>query len=218
MSAGQYRTSISEYAEAFDSVRLAKNIFWLLIAAAIVVQLASFVLVQFVGVVEGANQIPGTDEPVASATGWYHALHWVLPAVKFIALASGLLLVLTLMFAVKLSLLERMGGVAGLMSAFFWSLVLFVLVVPWQDVLVDSFASGALYSLGDLVASRNQMDHQWGGTILHYARFVAYPVVTVLVWVVVQLKFARGYRQIVSSLAAGAQGAGGGSETGPTDV
>jgi hypothetical protein len=219
MSAGQYRTSISEYAEAFDSVRLAKNIFWLLIAAAIVVQLASFVLVQFAGVLDEANQLPTTTQPQATATGWYAVLHWILPAVKFIALASGLLLMLTLMFAVKLSLLERMGGVAGLMSAFFWSLVLFVLVVPWQDVLVDSFASGALYSLGDLVAGREQMDGEWGASILYYARFVAYPVVTVLVWLVVQLKFARGYRQIVSSLAAGAQGvAGGDSETGQTEA
>lgn len=206
MSAEPYRTSISEYAEAFDSVRLAKNIFWLLIAAAIVVQLASFVLVHFVGVTDNAGQFAST-QPSSSATWWYHMLHWVMPAVKFIALVAGLLLMLTLIFAVKLSLLERMGGVAGLMSAFFWSLVLFAILVPWQDVLVDSFASGALYSLGDLTGSRARLGEAWTDTVIFYARFVLYPVVTVLVWLVVQMKFARGYRAIVSNLASGAHAA-----------
>ncbi|MFP3937886.1 MAG: hypothetical protein ACLFVW_06055 [Phycisphaerae bacterium] len=211
MSAEPYKTSISEYAEAFDSVRLAKNIFWLLIAAAIVVQLVCFVLVHFVGVTNQAAQL-GATQPASSASGWYHALHWIMPAVKFIALVSALLLMLTLMFAVKLSLLERMGGVAGLMSAFFWSLILFALLVPWQDVLAGSFASGALYNLGELTDSKARLGDGWGNKVLFYARYAAYPVVTVLVWLVVQMKFGRGYRVIVSTLAAGAQKAAAAAE------
>ncbi|MGC9454465.1 MAG: hypothetical protein ACP5HU_06335 [Phycisphaerae bacterium] len=212
MSAESYRTAISEYAEAFDSVRLAKNIFWLLIAAAIVVQLVCFVLVHFVGVTDQADQL-GATQPASAATGWYHVLNWIMPAFKFMALVSGLLLMLTLMFAVKLSLLERMGGVAGLMSAFFWSLVLFAVLVPWQDVLIDSFASGALYNLGDLTAARRGLANGWTDKVIFYARFVLYPVVAVLVWLVVQMKFARGYRRIVSALAAGAQQASGAGQS-----
>ena len=136
---------------------------------------------------------------------WYELLCWVLPATKFIALAAGMLLILTLMFAVKLSLLGHIGGVAGFMSGFFWSILLWVFLIPWQQVLQSSFASGALYNLHFLV--KHTQDAVWSGSaslitqILYYARFVAYPIFVILLALVVQAKFARGYRRMALSVA-----------------
>jgi hypothetical protein len=138
----------------------------------------------------------GSQEPqLTKAEKWRIALRWSLPAAKFIAMVTALLLTLTILFAVGLSLVGRLGGMAGLMSAFFWSLILFVMVVPWQQVLVKrTLACGALFNLGELLTRRAE----WGGpeapmgdTVLYYGRFVAYPGAGLLIWLIVHVKFVR---------------------------
>jgi hypothetical protein len=193
-----------EYYEAFRSVRAAKNLFWWLIAAAVVLQLAAFMLVNFVGVIDPLHQPPGASQPAQAADPaqrWQDVFGWALPATKFLAFASGMLLSLTLLLAVKLSLLGRLGGVAGLISAFFWSLVLLAIITPWQQVMQGAVACGALYNFDELVRAVGKVRCPWGAKnvsfvtqVLFYARFIAYPVVAVLVWLMVQAKFARGYR------------------------
>ncbi len=138
----------------------------------------------------------GMQEPeLTKAEKWRIALRWSLPAAKFVAMVTAFLLTLTILFAVGLSLVGRLGGMAGLMSAFFWSLILFVMVVPWQQVLENrTLACGALFNLGELLARRGE----WGGaeaarpdTILYYGRFVAYPGTALLIWLIVHVKFVR---------------------------
>ena len=144
-----------------------------------------------------------TTKPVEAARGepkltkaekWRLALQWSLPAAKFVAMVSALLLMLTILFAVGLSLVGRLGGMAGLISAFFWSLILFVMVVPWQQVLAKStYACGALFNLGELLAGRARWggeDATWQESTLYYVRFVGYPGVALLVWLVIHAKFS----------------------------
>jgi hypothetical protein len=202
-----------EYYDAFRSVRCAKRLFWWLIAVALVVQLTSFVLVNFVGVIDGLYMSPSATAPAATewarqATGdsawqWRDVFYWVLPGSKFLAFSSAILLSLTLLLAVKLSLVGRLGGVAGLISAFFWSLILLAIVTPWQQVIRGTFACGALYNLDELLRAVAKVRGTWVTHdvsiftwILFYARFIAFPVVAVLVWLVVASKFARGYRNM----------------------
>ncbi len=208
-----------EYRQALATVSLAKNVFWWLICAALAVQLAAFVLVRFGKVVDGSKKMrtalvraqvtpapapagaPAKPaEPVDDAAEtWYAVLEWVLPVGKFVALAAGMLLVLTLMFAVKLALHGRTGGIAGLLSAFFWSLLLWVFLIPWQQALPgSSLLRGALSNAGDLVhatAALSAEKANWLTGGLYYARFAAYPVAVALLWLWVQLKFSRGYRR-----------------------
>jgi hypothetical protein len=204
----QLRTQIAEdeYRTAFGTVHAARSWFWWLILAVIVIQIVCFVLVRFVGVIDYAPDVApaaATREPDSGTASqmWYDVLAWVLPATKFIGLAAGMLLVLTLMFAVKLSLLGRAGGVAGFISAFFWSLLLWVFLIPWQQVLHARVACGALYNLGDLVRQTrsvvwNGQDVSWLLKILYYVRFLAYPVFVILLLLAVQARFARGYRRM----------------------
>lgn len=203
----QVRTHIAEdqYHAAFGTVRAAKNWFWWLILAAIVIQIVCFVLVCFAGVIDQAADVAplaAADKDNAGAAHvWYNILAWVLPATKFIGLAAGMLLVLTLMFAVKLTLLGRSGGVDGFISAFFWSLLLWVFLIPWQQVLHGALACGVLYNLGDLVrqyrfAVCNGQDASWLLKALYYVRFLAYPVFVILLLLAVQAKFARGYQRM----------------------
>ncbi len=211
------RSELSQYAEAFVSVRAAKNIFWWLIAAAIVVQLTCFILVNFVGVLD-ANYTPAPaasatqpvtaesedhGDAVQASTIWTGVMHWLLPATKFMALVMSVLLVLTLMFAVKLSLLGRLGGVVWMMSAMFWSMILLAIMTPWQQMFGGAVACGATYNLGELIDFTKQIKSSWGADqvsaisqVVYYARFVAYPIVALAVWLAVQFKFAKGYEQM----------------------
>jgi len=215
----QYDIGSSGYVAAFRSVKAAKNIFMALLALAILVQLGSFVLVQFVGVIDDiqAKPVPapqtqpasapaGCTRLLGSATFWQELLHWTMPAMKFVAMTAGLLAVLTLMFAVKLALLGRLGGIGGFMSAFFWSIILLVMVTPWQQILRGEFASGALCNLGELIRWAKNIRTTWGAEqpslldqILYYGRFIAYPVTALLVWLAVQIKFSGGYKDSILS-------------------
>ncbi len=212
MVTSQYTDLSSEYVEALRSTQTAKNLFWWAIAVAIVVQLGAYVLIRFVGAIDAAPQLASqiTAETqydqvtVDRAEVWYDLLYWLLPGMKFLAVVSCTLLVLTLLLAVKLSLVGRLGGIAGFISAFFWSLILFVIVIPWQQVLHGAFVSGSLYSLEDLVRWTETVRAAWGAEdvslvdhIFHYARFIAFPLMTLLVWFLVHIKFARGVTTVM---------------------
>lgn len=210
MAESQNQPPPLEYAEAFRSIRCAKNLFWFLLGLSILIQLISFIAIDFFGVIDGSAEIAAVTTTTAPSEGgigdadvWYYSLQWILPGTKFIAVVSAGLLALTLMLGVKISLLGRLGGVAGLISAMFWSLILLAIVVPWQQIVHGQIASGALYNLGDLVAKAKTVKASWGAEdtslaelILYYGRFMAFPIIALLVWLVTQAKFARGCRGV----------------------
>jgi len=151
----------SPYAEAMRSVRAARRVFATLLLLAIILQVAGFVLINFAGVLDARFAGASSPQPTATQPGdvstpahaessadlhgalvWQDVLGWVLPATKFVAMACAILLSLTLLLAVKLSLIGQLGGIAKFTSAFFWSLLLLMTVTPWQQVLGGSFASG----------------------------------------------------------------------------
>jgi hypothetical protein len=266
------RAEREEFREAFSSIRMAKNVFWSLVLAAVLVQLASFVLVRYMRAVDVHKMVadaaavvrpaapapavapalapapaaatkpgkaaktkpasapvvapaesqpasaPATEPALATAgttaepptlavpeSTWAEILRWTLPATKFLALVVGTLLVLTLLFAVKLALIGRTGGVAAFISAFFWSLILWVVLVPWQQIYSTSMAGGALYNLTDLVngtASLYDKQHTGADVWLYYGRFLIYPLLALALLARVQMKFARGLRKVIGAEVA----------------
>ena len=207
-----------EYRSALCTTRCAKNVFWGLILLALAVQLSGFVLARFTKLMEpGRTQAVSEDQKAAatqpaakaektktgqaaeSANIWKAVYGWALPATKFVALAAGMLLVLTVLLSVKLALVGRTGGVGGMLGAFFCSLLLWVFLIPWQQVLPgSSVVCGALYNLGDLLEATREVTAgkaSTGAQVLYYLRFAAYPVLAAVLSVVVHVKFSRGYRQ-----------------------
>jgi len=200
-----------EFHIALATTRCAKNIFWYLILVALLGQLTAFVLVDFVGLLNASSPEatsqpatqPATQPAIKAATEsdetaemWAVVLNWTLPTGRFVALVGCLLLVLTLMFAVKLALHGQTGGVAGLIGAFYWSLILLVLLIPWQQVLPGStLLAGAMHNLSELRIGRTRAS---GGsvlaTLLYYARFLAMPILTLCVLLVVAGRWNKGYR------------------------
>ena len=218
---GPLRTSFEndEYRDALAGVRIAKNCLWWLILLSIIVQVASFSAVRFVGVVDDASQISGaltgrtartTSAPTTAASEddatragiWHYCLNWIFPATKFIALVAGVLLVLTMLLAVNLALVGRTGGSAGFTGGLFWAMLLCVFLIPWQQIgeFRSTFACGALYNFGDLTEWTRQVvwkaqDVSFLTRIFYYARFLAYPCFAAMLLLVVQARFARGWRR-----------------------
>jgi hypothetical protein len=213
------RAQRPEYAIAFRSIRAAKNLAATLIILCILVQIGATLAVHFARVfdelpaaaaareprtlpaadsdTEPATQ-PATqpaDSDVSFAAICSVVLKYGLPGTRFAAMILCLLLVLMVMFAVKLSLVERIGGVAGFISAFNWSLILLMMLLPWKQILSSTLSCGALFNLSELTRA----DSVLGETpvlldqVLFYARFIAYPCVALFTCLIVQTKFARGY-------------------------
>ena len=244
MTPAEQNFATSEYSIAFRSVNRAKNLCLFAILLAMLLQLAAFCLVRFVGVLDAAEKrtpspsirtrpgpttrkattmpavtkrpttqpsdaaattVPDGDDNVSVGTAhiWQSILSAALHAIKVLSPIVGLLLVLMILFAVKFSLVGRLGGVAGLVGAMLWSTLLLVMISPWQDILLHRFACGATYTLGELVRQTRQVHTVWGAVgvrtvplVLYYVRFVGLPVVTILVWISVVVRFSMGRDQM----------------------
>ncbi|MFP4105637.1 MAG: hypothetical protein ACLFVU_06030 [Phycisphaerae bacterium] len=223
MHAINHETVSSEYAAAFGTTKRWKNLFAVIVLLAILLQLTSFILIYAVGVVDSlhaetdtATTIPTqatqrqNDIGEIGTANWWDSIFSVgLGASKFFGFVAAVLMALAIMFAVKISLLDRLGGVSGFVSAFFWSVLLVAILTPWQQILQGSLVSGAL---GNYPALLNSMqDMCWNGDdeaglfdwTIFWLKFVAYPAVALLIWLIVLLKFRRGYRDSDLSTTVG---------------
>jgi len=106
-------------------------------------------------------------------------LAWGVRFVNFVVVLAAALYCLTILFALKVSLLGRLGGINHICRAFFLSLVIVVLLLPWQLVF-GGVVAGAIYTPGELLSA---CGNEAGGifeAVLHYLRFVGYWVLVML--------------------------------------
>ena len=82
-------------------------------------------------------------------------------------------------------------------------MILLVLVCPWQNILHERFACGGMYSLNELIEQTRLAKTSWGASnvplvvsVFYYARFMGLPLITLLVWFVILVKFRRGYKNM----------------------
>lgn len=148
---------------------------------------------------------PAGTSPLEQAHMLNDIMYWALPIAKTAGPLMAMLLSLALIMAVKIVLVGRLGGAKGLTSAMFWSFLLLALVTPWQQVFAGSMLPDTFTNLSQLQAEVARVKASWGGTAgaawPYYARFLGLPGVTLLVWLAVGIKFARGYRRMNASTA-----------------
>jgi hypothetical protein len=128
-------------------------------------------------------------------------LYMVLYFTLWGGLVFCILMSLTLVFTTLVMLNGRTVGVSREVSAFFWSLILLLLLIPWQAILNHpTFAGGpfhvpgVLYTWAELEANGEQFQEgraDWLG----WVRFVVWPVAALFVLFVVQAKARRGVKE-----------------------
>ncbi len=130
---------------------------------------------------------------------WQETMSWALYTTKLLAPLVAMLLLVSILLAVSVSLLGRLGGISGLVSAFFWAALLMALLMPWQRILNDDSVWGATYELGELIEGSRKVIAEWGAATpstvdqsLYYARFAGLPGITLLIWLTVAVRFSSG--------------------------
>jgi hypothetical protein len=116
-------------------------------------------------------------------------LAWLVRFVNAVLVLAAALYCLMMLFSLKVSLVGRLGGISHISRAFIWSLIAFILMLPWQTVF-DPIV-GAIYTPCELakqcaVESRGMFEN-----IFFYLRFSSYWLLIVLLLIISQVRSAQ---------------------------
>lgn len=140
-------------------------------------------------IVADANEVSKATVPSEQRTLFgvtFKNLAWLIRIVNVALVLAATLYCLTMLFALKISLIGRLGGISHISRAFFLSLVALILLLPWQTVFAQIL--GAIYTPGEL-ASRCAVEGRGiFGNILFYLRFSGYWLVVVLLFIFSQVR------------------------------
>ncbi|MHC4517907.1 MAG: hypothetical protein ACYTAS_04910 [Planctomycetota bacterium] len=208
--------------EAVGVFRGWKNFFFLMVVICLVLAQVSFWLVDRkiveipAAVKDAASTTPGVADanapaaepagtsPAKSGGGLFQKVTFSHLA-RMIDLVDGVLIVtaalycMAMFFSLMVSLIGRLGGINHISRAFFLSLIMVVLVVPWQKLL-DSSVIGVVYTPADLVAWFSSKDESIMRMILYYLRFAGYWLVVMMMLIMSQARSARWTKSILRRL------------------
>jgi len=125
---------------------------------------------------------------------------WMVRLVNAVLVLTASLYCLTLMFSLKVSMHGRLGGINHISRAFFLSLLMLVLLLPWQRVF-GGVVTGAVYTPAELTSWRGAEktnDTLW--LVLYYLRFSGYGVLIFLLLVLSQYRSLRWAKAILRRL------------------
>jgi hypothetical protein len=116
---------------------------------------------------------------------------WLIRVCNYILVFTITLYCLCLLFCLKISLLARLGGINHISRAFMLSLLVFVLVLPWQKFF-GGVVTGLIYTPNELITARADVQGAKIITIaLYYLRFCGFWAVVVAALVFSQARSSR---------------------------
>jgi hypothetical protein len=149
---------------------------------------------------EAEIQEPQQATPAGTLFGiTFKHLAVVIRIVNAVLVLSGTLYCLTILLALKISLVGRLGGINHICRAFFLSLIMLVLLLPWQRVF-GGVVLGAIYAPCELVEWCSAEVGSILGIVLRYLRFTGYWLVILLLLIFSQLRSGRWTKTILRRL------------------
>jgi hypothetical protein len=125
---------------------------------------------------------------------------WLIRVADWVLIPTTALYCLTLLFALKVSLIGRLGGINHISRAFFLSLIFAVLLLPWQKFF-GGIIAGAMYTPAELLdACAAAETRGFFDTIFYYLRFTGYWLIVLLVLIFAQLRSIRWTKAILRRL------------------
>jgi hypothetical protein len=182
----------ADYADAMLSLRRAKNWAFVLLLLCLLGQVVIFFLVHY-GVVKPYAAAP------AAAGGSSALLRYLVGLTDFAGIVLAALLTLDLLLMTQIMVVGRLIGVGRVSSALIWSVVLGVLIFPWQAFLNWQWLSGyrlpgLLFTWYELMEPRLWKPQETFSAVLLWGRFVIWPLVAIILLLVVQARSTRGLR------------------------
>ena len=151
---------------------------------------------------ESAGQEIQEPQPAQAASLFgitFKHLAMVIRIVNAILVLAGVLYCLTILLALKVSLVGRLGGINHICRAFFLSLIMLFLLLPWQRVF-GGVVLGAIYSPCELVKWCSAESSDIFCIVLRYLRFTGYWLVILLLLIFSQLRSGRWTKTILRRL------------------
>lgn len=130
---------------------------------------------------ETISRLPGISET---------QLGPILSITTSVAILAGILYCTLLFFSITLTVVGRLGGIRHICRAFFLSLILLILLIPWQT-LFDAMTVGVLFSVQDIIDGQHTKAEGLYPTILYYLRFCGYWLVALVLLIMSQVRCAR---------------------------
>ncbi len=187
------RDRVREHREALDVLRTAKNAFLVLAAAAVLLHLASWLVVQFGTQATAGEEYSEFDDfdaygedDLSGGGRWTNRMGSALVVAGFAGFASVLVLLGIFVVSLLVSLSSGLGGAAPLARAAVWSLAAMALVMPWVRI---------------VPAEIEGMRSVFTGT-LSVIRFGLCPVLALACLFLAQHQFRSAYLRITSVPAA----------------
>jgi len=118
---------------------------------------------------------------------------------NFVLILAAALYCLTMLFSIKISLIGRLGGINHICRAFFLSLVMLVLLLPWQNFF-GCIVVGVIYTPDELVRWCTSGSEGIFDSIIHYLRFTGYWALVVLLLILSLLRSSRWTKAILRRL------------------
>ena len=119
--------------------------------------------------------------------------------VNSILILTGTLYCLTILLALKISLVGRLGGINHICRAFFLSLIMLLLLLPWQKAF-DCVIIGAVYTPCEMMKWVSAGTGDMVDIILFYLRFCGFWLLILLLLICSQLRSGRWTKTILRRL------------------
>jgi hypothetical protein len=226
----------ADYADALLTARRAKNWLFLILLFILLAQIAIFLSMRHWPGIAAASLHPGE---ASKSYQWAARMRYIIAVTDFLGVALVIVLAMVLLLITKIMLVGRLIGVSRVTSAYIMTLVLGVLVFPWQSLLgnasfvplpavvsaatlpagpgatVRSTAAvapadtsfkipGVLYTWGEVTHPIDGANFQTANTsaaALHWARYIGFPLVAIILLLLVQSRGTRGLRQALGESA-----------------
>jgi hypothetical protein len=120
----------------------------------------------------------------------FRHLYWTIRIVNGLLILTAVLYCLCMLFCLKLSLIGRLGGINHISRALFLSLILAILLLPWQ-IVFDGIIPGVIYTPCELVKRCVAETSGIFANALHYLRFTGYWLLAVLLLILSQLRSSK---------------------------
>ena len=186
----------ADYADAMHTARRSKNLLVLLIFVALLFQLGLFFAARYTDYILAS---PATTQPIPR---WVDLIQYLVGASAFLGVVLAIVLSFVLLLIVNIMLVGRLIGVARTTSAYMWCLLLLVLLFPWQAFLSNATFTdpnfkipGVLYTWDELLQFAKFHSEMSAPAALHWARFVVWPAIAIIIVLMIQVKSNRGLRQ-----------------------
>lgn len=195
----------ADYADALIVARRAKHWLFLILLLMLLVHIAMFFVARYTNifpVATTAAKTTATTIPTTHPTRLTEEIHYLTGITTFFGTILPPLMSMVLLLIVHIMLVGRLIGVARVTSAYIWSLLLALLLFPWQAFLGkvqfysgDFRIPGVLFTWEELVAEARFGTQPLELAIVKWARFLVFPLLTLIVLMMVQAKSNRGLRQ-----------------------